>query len=179
VALSLAVVGGTSACSDKTDGSAVPGNTTTTEQRPTTGPSTSDQPTNNDSLKDKDPCSVLTSAGQSQLGISNGEKRQLGEARSCRWRQRGSTETFLFDVSIYDNSGIKDLPSDREIKQLSKIGKHEAVQRTETANPGVCAVIMGVTESSRVSTQVTAGTDTQKGCQLAMQLAQLVEPELP
>lgn len=173
---------GLGACSSKTNGSAVSGTTTEQSSTGTTSPSqttTSGKPTSGENLDGKDPCSLLSSAGQAQLGINNGEKRQVGDARSCRWRLRGPSETYIFDVLIYDKLGIKDLPSEREIKQLPKVGAHEAVQRTDSANPGNCGVIIGVTESSRVTTQVTAGTDTQKGCDLAMQLAKLVEPELP
>ena len=178
----LVVLAGAVACSEKTDGSAQP---TSTGQQTTgstsTTRTTSSKPTQSGDLQNKKPCTLLPSAGQSQLGISDGKEDKIGSARRCRWMQRGPQDTFLFDVLINDDQGIKDLPSGngREIKQLSDIGSHKTVQRTETANPGICAVIMGVTETSRVTAQVTAGTDTQKGCDLAMQLAKLVEPELP
>jgi hypothetical protein len=178
----VALVVGLTSCSDKTNGAAVPPTGTTghesTSAAPTTGTSSS-KPTSGSQLAGKDPCSLLPPAGQSQLGISSGEKDTIASARRCRWRLRGPQDTYLFSVLIYDDQGIKDLPSEREITQLPNVGSHQAVQRTESANPGVCAVIMGVTETSRVTTQVTAGTDTQKGCGLAMQLATLVEPELP
>lgn len=178
----VVMASGAVGCSDKTNGSAVPENTTT-EQSPTetqqTSPRTSDKPTNDSSLKGKDPCTLLPPAGQAQLGISGGEKDNAGSARGCKWRLRGPQETTFFTVDIYDSLGLKDLPNDGNTKQLSKVGTHEAVQRSEAANPGACSVVIGVSESSRVSATALSGTNTQKGCELAMQLAQLVEPELP
>lgn len=38
---------------------------------------------------------------------------------------------------------------------------------------------MGVTETSRVSAETVAGTDQQKACENALQLAQLIEPNIP
>lgn len=179
----VALVSGVAACSEKTDGSALPSQATSSDQTTTGSTSTrttSETPSTGSPLANKQPCSLLPSAGQSQLGISDGEEGTIGTARRCRWRLRGPQDTYLFDVLINEDVGIKDLPSGngRDVKPLGKIGSHEAVQRTETANPGICAVILGVTDKSRVTAQVTAGTDTAKGCDLATQLATLVEPEL-
>jgi hypothetical protein len=91
----------------------------------------------------------------------------------------GPDDTTFFDVIIYDDLGIDDLPSNVDPKPLPDVGSHKAVQDSESGGPGSCSVILGVTESSRVTTGVLSGTDTQKACDLAMQLAELVEPELP
>jgi hypothetical protein len=74
--------------------------------------------------------------------------------------------------------GIKDLSNDITVKQLPDIGKHKAVQNPAKQG-GACSVIIGVTDTSRVTMTAVAGVNLQKGCELALQMAQLVEPELP
>lgn len=176
----LALAGGVTACSDKTEGS--PQVQSTTGGQTTGGPTTrttTDTPTPASDLKGKDPCTLVTSSAQAQLGISGGEKSNVGSSRGCKWRLRGSDETTFFWVDIYDSQGIKDLPNDGDTTQLPKVGSHEAVQRTDPSNPGACGVVMGVTSSSRVTATALKGTDVTVGCELAMRLARLVEPELP
>lgn len=176
----VALIGGTTACSGKTNGSAIPGSTTepqSTGSTPT-GRTTSGRPTSGNQLAGKDPCSLLTSAGQAQLGVSGGEKRDVGSARTCRWRLRGPDVTLIFDVGITEKFGIKDLPADLTINPLPNVGSRKAVQNPAKQG-GACSVIMDVTDSSRVDTTVVAGTDVQKACDLALQMAKLVEPELP
>jgi hypothetical protein len=172
------------ACADSTAGTAVPGNGGT---EPTAGqstrpgrPTTSTKPGSADSpLANVDPCTLLTSQGKAQLGISGGEKNNVGSARGCKWRLRGPTDTYIFTVDINDRLGIKDIPQNIQLKELPDIGTHKAVQDVNPASPGTCGVSLGVTESSRVRTQLVAGTDTTKACDLALQTAKLVEPQLP
>jgi hypothetical protein len=177
------LLAGVTACSDKTNGSAVPGGPTGNQTGSTTTTSKgtgSSSPTSGSSspLAGKDPCSLLTASAQGKLGVSNGAKHDVGSGRGCRWQQRGPSETIIFDIAIYDRAGIKDLPNDIVINKLPNIGKHEAVQNPAKQG-GACAVILGVTDTSRVTAQAVAGVNLQKGCELAMQMAQLVEPELP
>lgn len=182
--LLLALAAALTACADSTAGTAVPGNGGT---EPTVGQSTkpgkqttSTKPGSAASpLANVDPCTLLTSQGKAQLGISGGEKENIGSARVCKWRLRGPVDTYFFTVGIYDRLGIKDIPQNIQLKELPDIGTHKAVQDVDPANPGVCGVTLGVTESSRVRIQVLAGTDTTKACDLALQMAKLVEPELP
>jgi Protein of unknown function (DUF3558) len=187
VSVFSAVLAGTIACSSATNGSAVgPADTVGSEpsSRPATTPrrsTTSSRPsTGNGPLAGKDPCTLLSADGQRKLGISNAPKEndKIGSGRRCRWRLRGPQDTYFFSVVIYDTLGLKDVPSSK-VTKLPNIGKHEAVRATEGGGPGTCAIELGVTESSRVGTDIVAGTDTQKACDLNMQLASLVEPELP
>jgi len=176
--LAMAFVG-TQACSNSTNGLAVPGTTTaTSEQAPTTNEtsetSTSSPSSNESPLVDKDPCPLLTASAQAKLGVSGGQRHDVGSGRGCQWTVRGPQETDFYVVQIYDHSGLKDIPSDSKPKQLPDVGKHKAVQTSENGS-----VNMGVTDTSQVSTTVLTGTDTQKACDLAMQMARLVEPELP
>lgn len=181
-----ALVVGVTACSDATNGSPVPGGSQSASQPPTGGGTTSSsrtstsQPSSGESpVADTEPCSLLTNPAKTKLGLSGaGERKDLGGGRECRWRLRGPSETYIFGVVIHDKAGIKDLSSDLEIKQLPDVGSHKAVQNPAKQG-GACSVIMGVTDSSRVATTVVAGVDVQKGCDLAMQMAELVEPEIP
>jgi hypothetical protein len=161
----------------------VPGGTGTGEpSSPTTGDPTdtgSSTPSPGDSpLANTDPCTLLTTSAQSQLGVSGGERRDLGTERGCRWRLRGPTETFIFDVAIDDQNGLNDVPADATVKTVADIGKHKAVQ-SASKQGGACSVLLGVSDRSRVDATAVAGVDVNKGCELATQLAQLVEPQLP
>ena len=174
-------------CSTSTGGQAVSGQeqpgtigtsrpTTKTSTRPTTG---SPQAGNSPMAK-TDPCSLLTVAAKSKLGLTDaGEQHNVGIARGCRWRLRGPSDTYIFDVGILDTAGITDVPGDVQVTKLPDIGGHQAVQGKEGGGRGTCGIVMGVTESSRVDFAVVAGRDTQKACELVMQLATAVEPELP
>jgi len=182
-ALALVLAGAT-ACSDKTNGSAVPGGPTgeqtgssTTTSKGTSSPRTS---TSGGTIPvtGKDPCSLLTASAKAQLGLSgNGERSDLAGAPGCKWKRRDTSgDLNLFTVDILEKLGVKDVPA--SAKQIPDIDGHKAVQGSDIGGPGSCTVAIGVTDKSRVDNTVTAGTDTQKSCDLALQLAKLVAPEL-
>jgi hypothetical protein len=81
------------------------------------------------------------------------------------------------DVAVFDTRGIKDVVASGQIKQVPKIGRHEAVQSFGGVDS--CAISMAITETSRVDTSSAAGGNTTKSCEIAMQVARLVEPKLP
>lgn len=132
-------------------------------------------------MEETDPCALLDAAAKAKLDISGaGENRKIGVARGCRWRVRGAGESQIFDVGILDTAGITDIPATVRVEKLPNIGAHQAVQGKEQGGgPGGCTIILGVTGSSRVDLNVLAGNDTQKACDLVMELATLVEPKLP
>jgi hypothetical protein len=171
-----ALLAGTLACSAKTAGTAVPGPDTTNGQEPTTGQTSSPRtsPTNSQAgtgaLK---PCELLTTSEQGQFGLGEGAEEQIGGARSCRWQKAGS---YTIVVGIFDTLGLKDVVSTSETKPVT-VGRHKAVQRTGGAS--ACAIAIEVTESSRVDVSSVARGDVEKGCELALQAAELVEPKLP
>jgi hypothetical protein len=183
VSVLSALLAGLTACASKTDGSAVAGgepagNLPTTTTRSGRPPTTSNANPGNGSLP-RDPCSLLTAQAQAQLGISGGERSDVGSARGCKWRLRGPEETYFFSIDLRDSVGIKDIPSTSNPKPLSNVGSHKAVQVSGVGGPGSCSVALGVGDSSTVTQSVTAGTNLQKACELALQMARLVEPELP
>jgi uncharacterized protein DUF3558 len=177
------VLAGTSACSDKTTGSAVPGGSTGEQTGSSTtttskGSSSSRPTTGGTPLAGKDPCSLLTANAKAELGLSgDGEKSNAGSARGCKWQRRDvSGDLHIFSVDINEHLGVKDLPA--SAKQLADIDGHKAAQTSGIGGPGSCTVTTGVTDKSRVDSSVLAGTNTQKSCDLALQVAKLVEPEL-
>jgi hypothetical protein len=103
----------------------------------------------------------------------------VGQARDCKWRLDGSTvdDSYTFTIGILDELGLKDVPADAGDTPVPTVGTHQAV-KGNAGDPGACIVIMGVTDSSRVEAQAV-GAPGPKPCELALKLAQLVEPKLP
>ncbi len=129
-------------------------------------------------LADVDPCGLVDQAGLGSLGLTGGEEKEVGAARVCRYRHEGASlnESFTVSVEVFAENGITDLAKDTTIQQLPQVGSHEAVSFVDVA--GVCGVSLGVGEGARVDNTAVGG-DQQQGCQLAAQLAALVEPKLP
>ena len=174
-----------SGCSEQTrgnptaDGDTTPDRTITTEPDPPTTessePSTGGEEPSG--LDDVDPCGLVDQAGLASLGLTGGEEKTLGEARVCRWRHEGATldESFTVSVELFDSRGLADIVG-TNVKQLPKIGSHDA---TSFIGPtGSCGVSLGVGADARVDNTAVGG-DQQQGCQLAAELAALVEPKLP
>jgi hypothetical protein len=184
VPILVALAAGVVACSDKTNGQAVPGDSTsaetTTTTRGSTSPSrtTSGAPTSGTSpLTDRKPCTLLSSSGVTEMGISGpGNEQKVGSARRCQYRITGATikDSFTVSVGLWDTAGLKDLPGTVTPTPVPTVGKHEAVRIKDTG----CTIVMGVTEKSRVDSAATGG-NVDKACELALKLATLIEPELP
>jgi len=176
-----------SGCSEQTQGSPTAGGDTdntidrtiTTDPDAPTGSSEPSTPDDEPSgLADVDPCGLVDQAGLDSLGLTGGEGKTVGAARVCRWRHDGASlnESFTVSVEVFDSNGLADLAEDTTVKELPKVGAHDAVSFVDAA--GVCGVSLGVGEESRVDSTAVGGVE-QQGCQLAAQLAALVEPNLP
>ncbi len=182
----VALAASSVACSDKTNGQAVPGDSITTETTTTTRGSTSTSrttsgaPTSGTSpFADRKPCTLLSPSGATELGVSGqqGNEEKVGSARRCTWRITGATirDSFNIGVGLWDTVGVKDLPGTVTPTPVPAVGKHQAVRIRDTAG---CTIVMGVTEKSRVDTAANGGS-VDKACELALKLATLIEPELP
>lgn len=175
-------------CSDETGGTAVPeatGGSPTGEAPPplptggggstgTTGTETADSP-----LAGVDPCSLMTDQAAAAVGIddiSAGQTEDVGSAENCVWQVEKATAAESYDVvlSVYADVGLKDLPDDID-KQPITVGDREAVRSLGDFS---CSVLIFVTDSSHVAAQV-AGDGDEGDCTIALELAKLVEPELP
>jgi len=172
-----------SGCSEQTGGSPTPSGDTidrtiTTDPEEPTGssePSTGEEEPAG--LADVDPCGLVDQAALGSLGLTGGEEKTLGEARVCRYRYDGPTlnESFTVSVELFDTRGLDDIVG-TNVQQLPKVGAHDAA--SFIGPTGSCGVSLGVGDSSRVDNTAVGG-EQQQGCQLAAQLAALVEPKLP
>ena len=128
-------------------------------------------------LADVDPCGLVDAAGLSELGLTGGEEKTVGEARVCRYRFDGPTlnESYTVSVELFDGRGLTDIVG-TNIKQLPKVGSHDA--SSFTGPTGGCGVSIGVGTDARVDNTAVGG-DPKQGCEIAAQLAAHVEPKLP
>nr|WP_225955325.1 DUF3558 family protein [Kibdelosporangium phytohabitans] len=174
------------ACKSETGGLPTPGNTTTDTSRPKLpngGSSTSKTPGSTSSapgdnlLKDLDPCSLLGAAETSTFAVGAGkpEEAEPGKRTSCLWNSTQTGE-YSIQVALYETAGLKDVYATGGIKEIPNVGKRKAVQSIYGTS---CAISLAVTETSRVDAAVASGNDSSRACQIATQVAQIVEPKLP
>jgi hypothetical protein len=185
LAATAALVALLAGCSEQTQGNpTTDGTGTSVEPTVTTGPDVPTDPgdpsTPDDEpsgLADVDPCGLVDQAALGALGLTGGEEKTLGEARVCRYRLDGPTldESFTVSVELFDTRGLADIVG-TNVRQLPKIGTHDAA--SFVGPTGSCGVSLGVSESTRVDSTAVGG-EQQQGCQVAEQLAALVEPNLP
>ncbi|WP_189209240.1 MULTISPECIES: DUF3558 domain-containing protein [Actinokineospora] len=175
LATALLVVG---ACATTTAGqpeSAGPASRTQAE--PTRGTTT--EPAQETPLAAVEPCDLLTAAGQSAMAVTGeGQSRKVGSARYCEWRVRkGSVrDSYTISVGVWEGLSIDGAVSERPVRPL-RVNSRAAVEGIGVQG-GSCFVALAVTDSSRVDAAVV-GDDGEKLCPLALELAELVEPELP
>jgi hypothetical protein len=127
-------------------------------------------------IRSTEPCTLLTASEVTEIGAGPGKRNadtSSGTSRSCEFVASGN---FNLRVIIFDVLGTKDVQATGEIKTLPPIGKHQAVQGVFGT---ACAVSVAVSATSRVDAVVSADGNTSKGCEIAMQVARLVEPKLP
>lgn len=188
VTLLVAVVS-LAACTNETKGTATPGGSGAPSEssRPTIpggGTASSDRPSPSKTgssgespVAGTDPCELLTSADVAALAVgpSKGEKGLDSTSRACVWNSTDQGE-YTIRVQIFDTRGLKEIQASGPVEQLSGIGKHKAVRYPFGT---LCAVGIAITETSRVEATGASGNNKQRACQVATQVAQLIEPKLP
>jgi len=119
-------------------------------------------------------CALLTTADVTPLGATGpGEEFDTSkESRGCTYQKSGS---FTVGASIFDTLGIKDVTDRGTLKPLT-VGSHEAVQGM---SGGLCAIAIKTGETSRVEATGQTNADAQKSCELAHQVAEILEKKLP
>lgn len=165
------------ACGGSTPGQAKPASGTATS--PSSSSTTSSGATNStsanstdDSLKDTDPCSLLTSNEAAKLGASAmPERKKIVSSETCLWHP---TDASLF-VGTRTNVGLSGIQPTGEVTDAT-VGRHQAKQVRDIT--GSCIIAIGVTSSSRVDITFNGNSKTDP-CIQAMQAAKLVEPKLP
>ncbi|HEX4815692.1 MAG TPA: DUF3558 domain-containing protein [Nonomuraea sp.] len=147
---------------------------TATAEDTATGSTASPEPVGVGGLR---PCDVLDQSDLAALKLTGGTEKTIGTARVCRYRREGATLKVSFTVSVelFDTYALADLNAS-SVQRLPRIGDHEAVRFTGVG--GSCGVSLGVGDSSRVDNTVVGG-DGKLACQIAEQLAKVVERKLP
>ncbi|GDY31372.1 hypothetical protein GTS_30050 [Gandjariella thermophila] len=92
------------------------------------------------------------------------------------WRVPGSN---TFGVSVSDKLGIGDLDISSGRLSTITVGRHEGRKLEEGSGPGNCDVAIAVSATSRALITAVAGQDTAKACDVAMRVANAIEPKLP
>lgn len=181
--VSIFLIGLTAACSPEVAGMALSANTTTSKGPESGGPfSVTPEPsaTSKDvippsPLKDVEQCSLLTSAEINDLHAGTPKSERLNNARACTFE---GGRDFVVGLAIFDEAGLTEILADSPPTPVPTVGRHKAVWNMRGHD--TCAVSIEVTKTSRVDVQ---GTDdngnTQRGCDLAVTVARLVEPKLP
>jgi hypothetical protein len=164
------------ACGGSTSGQAKPelGATIASPSSSSSTPHTATSSHGTDSsLKDTDPCTLLTPSEASKLGIPGDPKpEKIGVSQTCQWKPKDAS---LF-IGTRTNDGLSTvLPNGGEIRDIT-VGKHPAKQLVDVS--GSCGIVIGVTSSSRVEVVLNSGPRVDP-CPFALQVAQLVEPKLP
>jgi len=174
----MVLVIGLAACSEKTPGNATGPDTTASQS--SSGPfptGTSSKPRTTSSSRGSspvanvDPCSLLTDAEAAGLNAGSGKPDDSGRSRACVF---DDAQGFSMTVTIYDNGGLGDISASGG-KESTTIGRHGAVKYL---NGITCGVAIKTSETSRVDVTSSADSD-QRSCDIAMQVAQLVEKKLP
>jgi hypothetical protein len=178
VVLLFVSVLGLAACSQTTTGSGSP-TTTGGGQPDTSGVGTTSSGAGS-GLKSIQPCALLGAAVVSQYQLSLSDTTPGTGARPCNWQNTTDNNGigYTVEIDIRDSQGIKDYIPAGDTLSSDNVGRHQGLQAKASAGGG-CDVTIGVTDSSRVDVQLVAGTDTNRACDLANQLAKLVEPQLP
>jgi hypothetical protein len=123
-------------------------------------------------LADKKPCTFLSQADLSQIGLGEQEELSLGSARACRYQG----QNFNMTIGIFDDLGLEDVTERTQLTPV-KVGSHDAI-RALTASGG-CVFAIKTSNTSRVDVASAARADEQKACEMAKKVAEVVEPKLP
>lgn len=183
--VSCAAILSVAACSSEETGSPVPpGNTApATSSAPTSAPASSDGSDDaNTPLAGTDPCSLLTDQEAAQFDDFHAPKREkVGSADTCSWESiedHTLKDDFSITTVVRTNAGVDDA-----VDQGMGVDKVEAKGRrwAQIPDAGGCTLAIGVTSSSRVDVSLTKASDhtIDQACDLADEVAQLVEPKLP
>lgn len=129
-------------------------------------------------VADLDPCGILQSGDLQELGLSDGEEKEVSGVRVCRYRHEGATldDSLTVSVELFDGIGLDEINADN-VQRLPNIGDHEAASFTDPG--GGCGISIGITESSRIDNTAEGGTNEQLACQFVTELAAAVERRLP
>jgi hypothetical protein len=163
-----------SACTNQSSGQPVPGSNTSTSESPGTSSGSSSQPTGSgevfDSIK---PCELLSASELQRLHADPGTS---SSDNSCKWSIPG---TGAFGVTLRADQSLNDIDAGQGTLSDDSVGSRKAKRLSDAAGPGGCLIAIEVGSRARTDVEAAARTDTAKACDLAGQIAGLIEPRLP
>lgn len=164
-------------CAERTQGAPTAVDTPTSQEETTEPTETETSEPPSDGLAGIEPCDLLDDGELATLQLTGGDPSTIGSARACRWNRQGATieESYTVSVELFDEQSLTDLNAPT-VQAIANIGDHEAA--TFIGTTGTCGVSLGVGSSSRVD-NTALGSDQQQACELATELAKIVEPKLP
>lgn len=178
-----AAVFGLVACTSSTDGGANPssGGGQTTTGSGGGGTTTTSGGGGGSPLAALQPCNLVSGSEQTQLQVSQSQSGTESGARYCAWQRpvdASGQNGYVVSVDLRDSQGMDSVNTGGYDVTSETVGKHQGKQLKATASAG-CIVVIGVSATSRVDVTATDGTATTSSCQIANQLANVVEPQLP
>ncbi|MGW9308338.1 DUF3558 domain-containing protein [Saccharomonospora azurea] len=171
----------TAACGDDTDGIAEPGTDTGSPTQPSqTQPNDSGQQSLSASLE---PCELLTpDKDMAQFGsFREGRYEEAAGARICSWQRQDDAAAksgLVISVGIRDSQNVGTMA---DVGGGLNAGEINARPAAEAPDPryGSCTLAVAVDDRSRVDIGITAMDDVNAACEVAREVAYLVEPRLP
>jgi hypothetical protein len=161
----------------------------TSEGFATSGPETSSQRTSSTSGSSRpdnasvDPCSLLDATSDlSEVGTFEGPTRKdRAGARSCVWqleRDNPAGEGLVIALDVRDDQTVDSLTDVGGGVQPGAINDRTAAEAPDPASND-CTLAIALTESSRIDVGIAAMDDVNAACEVAREVAYLVEPRLP
>ncbi|GAA5171163.1 DUF3558 family protein [Amycolatopsis dongchuanensis] len=179
IAVTSLVVG----CSSPQPGQAVPGPSSTATASQSASPS-SDTAEADSTLAAVQPCTLLTSQDIVQFkgqGPGKAEDTQTSGATSaCGWLGRSADDRSVsFGILIRAAQGVDELQPIGGAIRNGTVNSRTA--RQLASNDGGCTLTLKVGERSRVDISVVVGgqVDPTEACQIASNIANIIEPKLP
>ncbi|EIE97871.1 DUF3558 domain-containing protein [Saccharomonospora glauca] len=177
-ALALLVL--TTACGDGTEGIAQ--SDPSTEPTPQSqSPSTA--PTKSGLSATLEPCELLIpDADMARYGsFHEGRYREAAGARLCSWQRQDDATAksgLVISVGVRDSQSVDTLT---DVGGGINSGEVNGRSAAEAPDPryGSCTLAVAVDDHSRVDIGITAMDDVNAACDVAREVAYLVEPRLP
>src|SRR5690606_29741876 len=125
--------------------------------------------------------SLLSPQELSKYGsFPEGVREDVGTDRGCNFDKNTDSPTTdpnrMISVGIRDDQGINDA---QDSGQGIEHGESDGRKFARIPGSGVCTIAIGVSDSSRVDITTVATEGTQKSCEIADEVAAMVEPKLP
>jgi hypothetical protein len=168
-------------CSDAQTGRAVPGTGVGATSQTSAPPSSTGTDTALAAIK---PCDLLTPQEAAQFKAQGpgqvGDTQASGSTSACGWHGRSASDASVsFGIDIRATQGVDELRANGGTITDGKVNSRSARQ-LQTVNAG-CILTLAVTPNSRVDVSVVVVGDdnSTQSCQIASNIANIVEPKLP